>query len=766
MQLRQTEATSETLRQQTYDQDLSLRNQMIQVFGTPYAGMIGSGKAYPEGYAGPDLYLWSYVDSILAGEGILDEVAEMTVESVLVPGLTNLAKDSNPFSDGERAVDDLLRETVNTYFPNDIALPEVAPGEVNLQLPRRVNGYALVAPESWGERRSPGEVQAAIQELVQAEWRVRSAVSLYESQADDVALILRNFELKSGIASEKIRIVRESLESNRRETLAATEAFTDWTALDHARESTLSVTGAIAEGIPSIVGLATDAPKPVVGAALTVGALVDIALRSAIGPLQVSQYRSEVAAEAVLLEMDQKLLTEDLKIELIDLLVELQEKVNSEGDLLLPIIDAVEAMRLASDRVRMIIEKGQALLEERTVFNRRVAATTTQQRYEDFTFRTFHSDSLRKYRASFDLAARYAYLAGKAYQYELNLPANHGANATPLLSEILRERSLGEWDDDEPLIGAGGLAEQLAVLQTNYESLQSQLGFNNPDREALVFSLRRELARIGLSSRVNSEWRTQLESWRVPDLWNYQYQSNGVDYGYVFRRYCRPFAPESAGAQPALVIPFTSTIESGKNWFGHPIEGGDNAFNSSNFSTKIRAVGVRLDGYNNIALSQTPQAFLVPVGADQMFLPNSNLLEKRTWNVVDQRIPAPITIRQSDLTSSSWSPGNQSSSGYFEDLRKFSSFRAYHDAGGWAQEEMMVNSRLVGRSVWNTQWVLVIPSASLLADSANPSAGIDTLIHGAPLPGQSQSTAGTVFRDQVGVRDIRLLLQTYSVSGN
>ena len=79
---------------------------------------------------------------------------------------------------------------------------------------------------------------------------------------------------------------------------------------------------------------------------------------------------------------------------------------------------------------------------------------------------------------------------------------------------------------------------------------------------------------------------------------------------------------------------------------------------------------------------------------------------------------------------------------------------------------MLQSGRLVGRSVWNTQWVLIIPNASLLSDSGNTTAGIDTFIHGAPLPGFTQSTSGLDNRDRVGVRDIQILLQTYSVSGN
>ena len=53
------------------------------------------------------------------------------------------------------------------------------------------------------------------------------------------------------------------------------------------------------------------------------------------------------------------------------------------------------------------------------------------------------------------------------------------------------------------------------------------------------------------------------------------------------------------------------------------------------------------------------------------------------------------------------------------------------------------DSRLVGRSVWNTEWVLIIPGGTLLNDA---NAGLDTFIN--------------------IVSDIKIYFQTYSYSGN
>lgn len=766
LQVRRTAASTEELRKQALDQDLAYRNRLIEYFGTPYEGMIGSGKAYPEGYSGPDLYLFLYMDQVSAGGDLLPELDDDIVPTTIVPGLRNLATDTNPFLSGATGVDALLKDTVSTYFPADVQLPSTAGATVKLNLPRRASGYALTAPADWGQRRSPGAIQAAIQQLVQAEWKLRMAVDAYEGTSDDFKLLLRKFEIKSGIASEKIRLAAYA--ENRQDAfhIAASAAFSAGAAAEQARDFLESIADTVIEGMPKVVGLASDATAPARAIIKGGASAGDVVLRILSTASQIAQYRLELEAEEAMVEMDKALLTEDLRSELVDILAEIEKLANDEVDLRMAVIDALESMRAASDRVRTVTQEGLAIIDERTVFNQRVASTTTQQRYEDYTFRVTHTEALRKYQSSFDLAARSAYLAGKAYAYELNLPDNHAANATPLLAEMLRTRTLGEWDGTSPVIGQGGIAEQLAMLKTNFDTLKGQLGFNNPATEVNSFSVRAELGRIGLSARVNADWRTKLETYRIPDLWNYQYENNGVNYGYVFRRYCRPFAPEAAGAQPALVIPFDSSIAAGKNWFGKTLAGGDSSFNASNYSTKIRSAGIRFDGYNNTAMSQTPQVYLVPVGMDRMFLPDSTTLADRSWNVVDQRIPVPLPISPSNLADPNWQPFTGSANGFFEEIRKFSSFRAYHDAGGYSPSEMLSTGRLVGRSVWNTQWVLIIPSATLLNDPANPSAGIDTLIYGAPLPGFTQGTAGTTNRDLIGARDIRILLQTYSISGN
>jgi hypothetical protein len=109
---------------------------------------------------------------------------------------------------------------------------------------------------------------------------------------------------------------------------------------------------------------------------------------------------------------------------------------------------------------------------------------------------------------------------------------------------------------------------------------------------------------------------------------------------------------------------------------------------------------------------------------------------------VDQAIPEPYPLGPSQFQEPNWIPINDTLSDSFVAIRHFASFRAYHDAG-WNPEEMATDSRLIGRSVWNTDWILVIPGGTFLNDSDE---GLERFIR--------------------AISDIKLFFQTYSYPGN
>jgi len=400
----------------------------------------------------------------------------------------------------------------------------------------------------------------------------------------------------------------------------------------------------------------------------------------------------------------------------------------------LEIYNQKEVVQQAAGRFQNVVAEGQRVIEERSAWRKQFAGRATELRYKDMAFRVFRSDAVRQYRDQFELAARYVYLAASAYDYESNLLGSDGKSGRAFLTDIIRHRSPGVVRDGIPIAGLPGLADPMARMDANYKVMKTQMGFNNPQTETGKFSVRNELFRL-LDSGPDSGslWQAKLKESLVDDLWQVP----------EFRRFCRPMAPESAGAQPALVIRFPTTVTFGMNFFGWPLSGGDSAYDPSQYATRIRSAGVWFEGYNAGGMSMTPRVYLVPVGADVLRSPNGSNFETRLWRVVDQKIPMPFPIEQRQLQDPKYSPMLDSIGGSFVEIRKFSSLRAYHDSGNFDPSEASTDSRLIGRSVWNTQWMLIIPGGTLLNDKDQ---GLETFIN--------------------SVSDIKLFFQTYAYSGN
>jgi hypothetical protein len=118
-------------------------------------------------------------------------------------------------------------------------------------------------------------------------------------------------------------------------------------------------------------------------------------------------------------------------------------------------------------------------------------------------------------------------------------------------------------------------------------------------------------------------------------------------------------------------------------------------------------------------------------------------------------MPLPYNIGESDLDNAEWIPVFDSLSENIAQPRHYASLRAYHDSGVFVEDETHNNARLIGRSVWNTSWYLIIPGGTLLED---PEEGIARFIYGA--------VDANGNRDGNGVTDIKIFFQTYSIEGD
>src|SRR6185369_14857216 len=197
-----------------------------------------------------------------------------------------------------------------------------------------------------------------------------------------------------------------------------------------------------------------------------------------------------------------------------------------------------------------------------------------------------------------------------------------------------------------PLHPGGGLAGIAAMMNDNFRAIESQISLNNYQMEFNTFSLRGENFGIGPLDSDDAPWKNVLTSYRVPDLWAVP----------EFRRYCRPFDAHTSVQEPGLVIPFSTEVKAGHNFFGKPLLGGQTTYDPTSFSTKIRSSSIQFEGYNPTTLTKTPRIYLVPVGMDVMYIPTSRNLETRIWNVVDQKIPPPFKTGVADLADPNWIP--------------------------------------------------------------------------------------------------------------
>jgi len=435
--------------------------------------------------------------------------------------------------------------------------------------------------------------------------------------------------------------------------------------------------------------------------------------------------------------------------ELIADLQQFEGLVRQESAARLELFNADETLQQSIGRYSAAVAAGERLLEDRLRFRQESAAQVHFDRYKDMAFRIFRNDALQKFRAQFDLAAMYVYLAARAYDYETNLrkgdPRGPGAD---FMTGIVRSRSLGLIQNGLPLTGSGrgdpGLCDPMARMGLNWQLvLKGQPGFNNPQTETRRLSLRPELYRIQSGLAGSKTWRDTLTRDAVPNVLLLP----------EFKRYCIPFTPQLP-VEPAIVIPFSTSVNFGKNFFGWPAGGGDNDYDSTHFATKIRTVGVWFANYNNLGMINTPRVYLVPVGEDVMRSPSINAGDIRQWKVLDQKLPVPFPLSGASLSDPAWVPAN-SLSDQLAEIRQYSQFRAYHDGGTFDPSQTVTDTRLIGRSVWNTRWLLIIPAGNLLSDRNE---GIQRFINGA------LKTDGS--RDGNGVTDIKIFFQTYAYSGN
>ena len=393
------------------------------------------------------------------------------------------------------------------------------------------------------------------------------------------------------------------------------------------------------------------------------------------------------------------------------------------------------ALAAAEAAYRAEVYKGDLLQEERAAWRAKMASKATMRRYLDMYNRVERNAALAKYSTAFDTAQRYVWELAKVYDYETGLLSSDPQSGKRFLAQIVSTRSLGQegvatdsCDDDS------GLYDIVHRMKENWAVLKGRFGINNPDKPEKWFSLRYELFRIRPDAAGDDAWRRELRKYWVDDI-----RSNAE-----FIRHCQPLESEAGSvAEPVLIIPFATAVNNAENFFGRTLQGGESQFSSADYATKIAAVGVDFPGYTNLTeqtaggLAVEPNIYLVPVGSDYMRAPAGDSRKLLKWSVVDQVLPLPYSIGSTQLDDAFWISsfsGLDGTSDSVATIRRHSTLRAGPD---------FKSTRLVGRSVWNDRWLLVIPASALNADRAK---ALETFVD--------------------GIDDIMIGIRAYSRSGN
>lgn len=208
-----------------------------------------------------------------------------------------------------------------------------------------------------------------------------------------------------------------------------------------------------------------------------------------------------------------------------------------------------------------------------------------------------------------------------------------------------------------------------------------------------------------------ARWLESLERHRVEDL------RQIAD----FRRCCIEDFELKRGPMPGIVIPFQTTVAPLMNLFGNPRAGSEPIAPQNAFANRIMGAQVVLKGYDTDQLGP-PQIFLVPVGLD-VTRDAQDGSKRIYWDVFDDKLP-PVTDTLSvrrGLDFATARPNVNISIPAKTDSTELIEFK------DWSR-------RLVGRSLENTRWLLVIPGENIpVGGDANR--GLDILLgaNGAPL---------------------------------
>jgi hypothetical protein len=755
-QLRQQQNSLSDLQAAVSAQELAYNDQLIELYGTPYPDDFGPGATYPDGYTGPDLIHYMYVDGLQTNTygGILpDPTASQTfkvsIQQLPADWATNMYQNFDFYESSTSGAENFDQNTNFISF--------------------NVGPDGFTKPAGWTDTRtSTGTIQTAAVAVNAATDKYRQ--SLFDAQTAKASFdkAVAAFDSQVAIQDANANLVTQnqgiqtaiSIDQNALQVGQAVNTY-----FQQQFQNLLTIT---TSAFPNtvIAGLADGGDF---GKVLEIPILSTVETEATVSG--IGYILERIAAGVSIAVLNSEIQDNSNQIASNNFTISLQNSVLSLGQQLTALQGCLSNINLAQDALsgaqnnyQTLLAQGLRIQSERQTFRQHTAAQVQGYTVADAAFLVFQNEDLERYTTLFNLAAEYTYMAANAYDYETGLLNTPSGQA--LINQIISSSALGVIQNGVPQIsgtgtGDPGLANALAEMKADWDVLQGRLGFNNPDGYGTIASLRSENYRILPGASGDNQWQQLLEQNFLPDLRADSDVENN----------CLQIDNGSGQAVPGIVLTFSTTITDGQNLFGQTLGPDDHSYSSSSFATKIFAVGVCFDGYvgmNNPvgigaatnsttdpnALAATPYIYLIPCGSDSMRSPPlGDASTIRTWNVDDAAIPLPFNVGASDFSSAPFYTAADSLSEPLFAVRKHQAFRpvsttdafttSIYGASGALQPTQYTNRRLIGRSVWNSKWKLVIPGKSLLSD---PNQGLARFIN--------------------SVKDVHLYFITYSYAGN
>ena len=410
-------------------EELAYKHELIELYGTPYPDDIEPGKTYPQGYDGPDLTHYMYVDineQSIKGWIEPEEDKTFMIDKQKSPWdkttYDTFVKDEDE-NDTERDKHLDFYE-VNTKYDD---IKTRTKGETHQALIYNVSSHGFTKPKDYkGKRSSPGEIQSAISNVILANNGLREALENHQALKYQLDREIEVFKMKIDV-HKKVRELKGSLLALQTTYDTIEQAYKMYDQFDNnITKKIVWLQKSAHEAIPKniIAGMAAggDVASAARAAALAAGG-TPIFIKD---DLKLFLWLTSNAAMFGNREIQRWL--PHHQIGPAEWSQELREGNHtldmSFGNVQMSVFtinEKIQELDEAQRAYQALLASGERIQATREIFRQRSSAIVQGMRTRDAGFRIIRNEKLERYKTLYDLAARYTYLTAKAYDYETGL---------------------------------------------------------------------------------------------------------------------------------------------------------------------------------------------------------------------------------------------------------------------------------------------------------------------------------------------------------